>query len=93
MAGFCFHDITFTDVVEDGRNNAVAGVHTGRAGSVTATGARGLCGSGGGGSRTQRHGQNQETKHAGVHVEFGVDWSSVISSRLTAMTVLIFSVH
>lgn len=68
-----------------------AGVHTGRASRVTATGARGFRGSGGSGRRTQRHGQDQETKHAGLHVEFGVD--SVMSSRPTAMTVLIFSEH
>lgn len=83
MAGYCFHDITFTDVVDDGRNCVVAGVHTGRAGSVAATGARCFCGSGGGsGSRTQRHGQDQETKHASLHVEFGEDWTSVMSRRV-----------
>lgn len=83
MAGYCFHDITFTDVVDDGRNRVVAGVHTGRAGSVAATGARCFCGSGGGGgSRTQRHGQDQETKHASLHVEFGEDWTSVMSRRV-----------
>lgn len=83
MAGHCFHDITFTDVVDDGRNCVVAGVHTGRAGSVAATGARRFCGSGGGGgSRTQRHGQDQETKHASLHVEFREDLTSVMSSRV-----------
>lgn len=83
MAGHCFHDITFTDVVDDGRNCVVAGVHTGRAGSVAATGARCFCGSGGGGgSRTQRHGQDQETKHAGLHVEFREDLTSAMSSRV-----------
>lgn len=83
MAGHCFHDITFTDVVDDVRNCVVAGVHTGRAGSVAATGARRFCGSGGGGgSRTQRHGQDQETKHAGLHVEFREDLTSVMSSRV-----------
>lgn len=46
--GYCFYDIMFIDVVDDGWNCVVVGVYIGRVGSVVVIGVWCFCGSGGG---------------------------------------------